>query len=368
MKREDLFRAVGEVREEQIQEAAEVKRLVRLTKPWRQMAAAAACLALIVSVCAAGNWMGKEIEWRYIIGSFNPLDTSRESAGGGGDSGGTFTAGGLDGNNYSSDGTTKPSPNLSWGVEIAELQWEGTVEIPETGAEASPSSGLLRLGDETAEDLLGGAEVIFRGTVQNLRYAQIESHDYRAFYTIASVEVTDSIRGNLTEGEIYSILYTGFPGRMPAISENLGYLKIGSDAIFMPLWTNPEAGWKTEDGFFAYIDLADMYFDEGLRLLFLDTGENLMFERSVYPNIAGAETLDDVAAYLRAALGETAQSGVIVDEEEKPGAYFFVEGTQPAAVPAEPQAEPSRTEEAGPRSNGPAGARELPGGALIAGE
>ena len=47
MTREELFRAVGEVREDQI-EAAEVTK--RQTHPWRRFGALAACLALVVTV------------------------------------------------------------------------------------------------------------------------------------------------------------------------------------------------------------------------------------------------------------------------------------------------------------------------------
>ncbi len=340
MKREDLFRAIGEVQEEQIREAETVK---RLTKPWKRAAAAAACLALIVSVCAAGNLLNDEIRWRALIGSFKPLE--EPEAGSGADSGGTGNA---DGSYYWTDGSGRPSPNLSQGVEIAELQWTGTVGTPEM--DPAPSPGLQRVGEATAEELFENAAVIFRGTVQYLRYMQIESRDYTAFYTVATVEVTDCIRGGLSEGDIYSILYTGFPDSMPAISENLGYLKSGSDAIFMPLWANPEAGWVTEDGFFAYADIADMYFDEGLRLLFLDTGEGLAFERSVYPDIAEAETLDEVAAYIREMLDgreETGRPAVVADVEEPPaGGYVFVEGAE----------------------TGPNGAKELPGGAFISEE
>lgn len=294
MTREELFRAIGEVREDQIEAAEIVKKQVH---PWRWFGALAACLALVATAAAVPQIRG-QVQWKSLVKSFNPAVIT--------DSGGEAAGGGLDGSDYWTDGTAR-SVSYSVGVEIAETQWTGTLEPPKTSMDYTPSPGLQRLEPETPEELLGEDTLIFRGTVRELRYHQITSGDDQALYTVASVEVTDCIRGDLTEGEIYHILYTGHPGHMPSISENLGYLQVGSDAIFMPIWANPEAGWITEDGFFAYIDLADMYFDEGLRFLFLDTGDGLVFERSVYPDIVDAKTLDEITAYIREQLKLTKQ-------------------------------------------------------------
>lgn len=50
MTREELFRAVGEVREDQIEAAEIVKKQIH---PWRRFGALAACLALVVTAAAA---------------------------------------------------------------------------------------------------------------------------------------------------------------------------------------------------------------------------------------------------------------------------------------------------------------------------
>ncbi|MDE6454473.1 MAG: hypothetical protein K2L38_00860, partial [Dysosmobacter sp.] len=114
---------------------------------------------------------------------------------------------------------------------------------------------------------------------------------------------------------------------------------------------------------------------EGGHYVFADTGDGLDFERSAYPDLAEAETLDEVAAYIREQLkkveGIREYTVLPGEEEPEPGGYVFVEGTeqsQLAAEPVMPQTEPSETANAGPSASGPAGAREVPGGALTSGE
>ena len=69
MTREELFRAVGEVREDQIEAAETVK---KQSRPWRRLAALAACLAL-VATAAAFPWRSRgQPQWSHIIYSFNP--------------------------------------------------------------------------------------------------------------------------------------------------------------------------------------------------------------------------------------------------------------------------------------------------------
>ena len=54
MTREELYRAVGEVREDQIADAAEKPN--RTAPRWRRYGALAACLAVVLGV-AAGSWI-----------------------------------------------------------------------------------------------------------------------------------------------------------------------------------------------------------------------------------------------------------------------------------------------------------------------
>ncbi len=378
MTREELFRAVGEVREDQI-EAAEIVK--KQTRTWRRFGALAACLALIVTVTAAAELREADL-WKAIVKSFNPAIEVGENPDdwkavvqpfgpGGTDSGGEAAAGGLDGSDYWTDNPNRPArPDYSTGVEIGQLSG---LETEETMMGVSSCMAWL-----SPEEIFAQDTVIFRGTVRELHYFMVEPENgnMESYYTRAIVEVTDSIRGNVTAGERYSLLWLGARGYMStSISGPLEDLDVGGDAIFMPIRTDETTGWKEGDSYFCYADLADFYLSEGQRYVFADMAEGLAFDRGTYEEIAGSESLDEVADYIREQIGaEEPQQRVIIGEETKPetGGYVFVEGTertQPAAEPVIPQTEPSKTANAnGDPLTGPNGAREQPGGALAGDE
>ena len=376
MTREELFRAVGEVREDQIEAAEIVKKQIH---PWRRFGALAACLALVVTAAAAPELREADHwKWTAIVKSFNPGAEAGEDPDvwkaavrpfdpGEADSGGETAAGGLDGSDYWTDNPNRPThPDYSAGVEIGQLSGPGS------GDEMIGMSSCLAW--LSPEEIFAQDTVIFRGTVRELHYFMVEpdAGPMERYYTRALVEVTDSIRGGLKAGETYSLLWLGARGYMStSISGALEDLDVGSDAVFMPIRTGQDTGWREGERYFCYADLAEFYLSEGTRYVFADTAEGLVFDRSTYEEIAGAETLDEIAAYIREQIGEEEpQRWVVIGEEEEPesGGYVFVEGTeqtQPAAVPAAPQTEPSETVNAGPSASGPSGALELPGGAYV---
>ena len=360
MTREELFRAVGEVREDQIEGAETVKKQVR---PWRRAGALAACLAVIVTAAAVPAIRGQP-QWTSIIYSFNPA-VDRES---GGDAGGGATAGGADGSSYWTDGPARPGhPDWSTGVEIGQLSGPGN------------NAGMLAEAACMAwlepEEIFAQDTVIFRGIIRELHYFQVEMdglENMPVYCTRAVVEVTDSLRGGLKAGESHSLLWVGAKGYMStSLSGPLENLDEGSEAIFMPIPTNQNTGREEGKGYFCYADLAEFYLGEGQRYVFADTAEGLVFDRTVYEEIADAETLDEAAAYIREQIGEEeTQWRVIIGEETESGGYVFVEGeeeSRPASVPVLPQTEPSETAEAGPVQGPAGGLEELPGGAYAGG-
>lgn len=335
MTKEELFRAVGEVREDQITEAESMR---KESCPRRRYGALAACLALVLAGALALGRLEGAGRWAALLERFYPaahVQASQESApAGGGDTGG------LDGADYEPDG---PAPRCSVNVEIGELgETENRKEGPGDRTGFSSASCVAWL---PPEEIFAMDTAIFRGTVRALRYYVVEGGGCETQYTAASVEVTDRIRGDVHPGEIRTVLYMGGPDMSTSISGPLDDLEVGSEAVFMPAAATAETGRQEGDSWFCYADLADFYLSEGLRFVFLDTGEGLEFERGVYEDIADAETLDEVTDYIRGMIGEP-------------------ERARPAAVPAEPQPAPSDTAEADPAAaSGPAGARELPGGA-----
>lgn len=367
MTREELFRAVGEVREDQIEAAGIVKKQVC---PWRRLGALAACLALVVTAAAVPWGNRGQPDWKSIIYSFNPA----AAGGGGADAGGGAYSGGLDGTLYWTDDPIRPThPDYSEDVEIGELSGPGK------------DAGRMGLSADapwlTPEELFAQDTVIFRGTVRELKYFEVNMGMFNqgviglsVYYTRAIVEVTDSIRGGLTVGENYSLLWLGAKGYMTtSLIGPLEDLDTGSEAIFMPIRTGQETGWRERSSYFCYADLAELYLGEGERYVFADTGDGLEFGRDAYPELAEAETLDEVAAYIRGMVEqEHAQPAETPPKEQSIG-QDFVQGGPQGALPEpnlpQTEEEPSKTAEAGIPADGPeGGARELPGGAFIGGE
>lgn len=322
MTKEEFFRAVGEVREDQVTEAETMKKQGR---PWRRYVALAACFAVVLAAGTAVN---------------GPYPTGYDS-GRGQVSASAVTDSSLDGSDYSIPEDAPAQPVYSTGVEIAELD--------ETEDENILMVDSCAVSQPEPEEIFTHNTVIFRGTVRNLRYFEVTA-EVTTYYTVASVEITDCIRGELEPGDIYNVLYPGAKNRMRTGSL-VEDLKVGSDAVFMPYVATMETGWQGKDSsYFCYADLAELYFEDGIHFLFLDTGEGLAFERSVYADIADAETLDAVMAYLRKAV---------------PNADEPREASQPAQTPMESQARPSATAQARDAGQLPGGARELPSGAVV---
>lgn len=337
MTKEELFRAVGEVREDQVTEAEDMKKESRL---WRRYGTLAACLALVL----AGTFALKRLEgarkWAEIEENFQTADAGRpESA----------PAGGMDGADYRSENAARPASRYSVNMEIGELADTGAEKKPDSSEDRTEVSSASCAAWLSPEEIFAMDTAIFRGTVRALRYYVVEGGGCEIQYTAASVEVTDRIRGDVHPGEIRTVLYMGGPDMSTSISGPLERLAVGGEAVFMPAAATAETGRREGESYFCYADLADFYLSEGLRFVFLDAGDGLDFERGVYEEIADAETLDEVAAYIRGMIG--------------------AEKSRPAAVPAESQPAPGDTAEAAPdaapdAASGPDGARELPGGAL----
>lgn len=337
MTKEELFRAVGEVREDQITEA---ENMSKQSRPWRRYGTMAACLALVLAGVFALGRLGDARRWAEVEENFQTaVEVQPESApdAGGGAEEKTEDGAGLDGAEYGTEGGKRPASHYSVNVEIGELG-EDIAEDREGGAGAA--SCLVWL---SPEEIFARDTAIFRGTVRGLRYYAVECGGFETEYTAASVEVTDVVRGDVLPGDIRTVVYMGGPHMSTSVSGPLEKLADGSDAVFMPIAATAETGRREGDSWFCYADLGDFYLSEGLRFVFLDTGEGLEFERGVYEEISSAETLEEVTDYLRRMTGEA-------------------ERTQPAAVPPEPQEDPGEIDPAaldpGYGAEGPNGGRE----------
>ena len=153
------------------------------------------------------------------------------------------------------------------------------------------------------EEIFAMDTAIFRGTVTDLQYYEATG-GYRAYFTVAVVEVTDPIRGDMASGDTCRVYLPCAPGMSVSTAGALEELEIGSEAIFMPSIATADTGITSGDSYFCYADVADFWFSEGVRFLFLQTEEGLRYASDVYDlgGDGGEVTLDDAAAYIRSML------------------------------------------------------------------
>ncbi len=158
----------------------------------------------------------------------------------------------------------------------------------------------------SAEEILALDVEIFLGTVTDMETYQVTGEMER-YFTVATVEVEDSIRSVLEKGDTCRI-YLPFAeiGGLTTTTSNIGdleKLEIGSRAIFMPRKTTEEKGAGNGDVWMSYSDFADYYFGEGVRFLFLETENGTNYATDVYEVEGGNKaSLEEIAEYLRGVL------------------------------------------------------------------
>lgn len=187
--------------------------------------------------------------------------------------------------------------NYSKGVEIKIVK-----ELPKTDWIISSEACLAFL---KPEEIFAENTAIFRGIVRDFQYGYINNTDnnIERYFSIIDVEIIEVYRGEIKTGNTYRIYLPIAPGIVTnSIAGDLENLEIGSEAIFMPYPATKEKGISFgKSKFFAYADVAEFYFSEGQRFLFLKTEDGVSYDTSAYHISAkgGQITLDDVVDYIK---------------------------------------------------------------------
>lgn len=281
MKKEDFFRAIGEVDDAQVLEANQPPAKRRRLLP--RLASLAACLLLLIGAAAAWPRLRLTVPPPLLPSSENQSNTAPGTA-----------------------AQKDSNPLHSRGVTITPFDPE-TARSNSTqkgAAEDVASSASMDLAWLTPEELFAQDTLIFRGTVETMTYYTVDAiGSLGGWFTVAEVRISEVLRGDLTAGNTCQVLLPVVRGCFStSIAGALEDIEVGSEAIFMPRPATPETGVQEDSRYFCYADAADAYFSEGIRFLFLQTEDGLRFERNVYEDIQDAQTLDEVAAYIRGML------------------------------------------------------------------
>ena len=143
--------------------------------------------------------------------------------------------------------------------------------------------------------------VIFKGNIERLRNIEINFNgklDYRA---LADIKVDQVYRGNIKSGTSISVLLPGpVHGRDVWIEDTgiISQIREGQTGIFMPMEYDDQSIWSQNKATLMLKDLADYGLADGMRYVFLQTANGLVFAKDAYPSFADASNLDEIAAYI----------------------------------------------------------------------
>lgn len=284
MTKEELFTALGCVREDLVLEAEAGGRAK--APGWRRTAALAAALTVVVG----GSLLAwKQMDHRVPIADY----VASQSRTDGGPAGTDDTVGiddigigtSVDGSDYS--GADAPAqPIYSTGdVTVGELSDPAAFPL------AEPC--LVRL---EPEEIFAGADAVFRGAVRNVQYYVVNVGGDDFYYYRFSVEVTDCLRGDLATGDIYNVLCHA----LTSISGGADHLQPGAEAVFLAGFAGEDAWLECNGSRFCYADLAELTLSEGIRTLFVQGEDGVLYDGSIHkivPAQGDTVTMEDVWAY-----------------------------------------------------------------------
>lgn len=186
-------------------------------------------------------------------------------------------------------------------------QSTGTVSVKYIGQNEIPKdiniSGMLE--DIPENELFTRYKIVaFKGEVKNIDNILIEYGTQLQYYSIATIKVEKSYKGDIESGSTVNILipYAYQEGVSIEDSDTVEHLKVGMTGIFTPK-VNDKIG--IDDDFIqsgesriVFADIAEYRFLDGTRWMFLDTDEGLIFDRSSYGKASYSKTLYDIEDYV----------------------------------------------------------------------
>ena len=186
------------------------------------------------------------------------------------------------------------------GEEIALSAASGgvTARYVESAPDVSSKADLVWLSEE--ELFTEWDTAIFKGTVTRIRNIRLDFDGEAAYRAVAEIAVEKVYRGDCAAGETVSILLPCpvSSGIWVEDTETASAMREGMTGIFMPMAYGADSVWQQNGATLALRDLAPYGLADGLRWVFLETEDGLLFAREAYESAAGAETLGEIEAYI----------------------------------------------------------------------
>ena len=301
-KKDYILDALSEVKDDFVAEAASYTKQKAGWKYWRELGAVAACVAAILASVKTVEYLPIErtTESMVTVENFNQHNSSTKEM--------------FKDELIPESAVTELKENLATNGIMEDVKKEDKQGKEAQTEELIDSSNVLEpiqsvqsqscLVNLSAEEILDQGNDIFRGVVTELQVYHV-TEKINQYFTVVTVEVTDSIRGMQQTGETCKIYLPIAEVQdmimVNSVSGDLDKLEVGSSAIFMPRTATESTGLgpKHLGEWLCYADYADYYFSEAIRYLFLETENGVSYAKDVYEIPGEMVTLDDVAEYLR---------------------------------------------------------------------
>lgn len=152
----------------------------------------------------------------------------------------------------------------------------------------------------TEEELRTQSDLAIRGQVRRLDNIAVQVGTSQYHWALAEVDVTQVLRGEAAQ-TVRVLVQCPVNAAEEWVEDTdvIARLRIGAEGIFLLQRYGADSVLTSGGGELCLADLAPYGFWDGMRFLFLDTPEGLVYAQSAYPSLAGARTLDDVAAWLK---------------------------------------------------------------------
>jgi len=142
---------------------------------------------------------------------------------------------------------------------------------------------------------------IYRGKVSGVESYSIDFNGETVLRSVVTVKVEKCLKGDAETGESVRVLLPGIVAENGVASEDTevsALIEEGNELIVMPRVCPAGSVWTFNGASLVISDLATHTLPDGVRWVFLETEDGLIFDRDAYPGAADAASLDDVENYV----------------------------------------------------------------------
>ncbi len=151
----------------------------------------------------------------------------------------------------------------------------------------------------TEEEMFAMDLYIFRGRITALENYTIDYNGTKDIRCVATIAVETVYQGDIGDSIRMLLPCPLIDGVYTSISGLIDHFEVGMEGIFMPRRYTKNSYREENGAKFMLSELADCGLDDGIRWIFLQSGDKLLYSQTAYPSAASAKTLEDIEKYIQ---------------------------------------------------------------------